>query len=515
MTKSVLPIQRASIFIALALILASGYWYIEIRSDKDAYQLQAVRVGDFLQQVSVSGKVIASEEADLGFTLGGKIARIAVRVGQKVSKGTLLVEAENNDLIAQYLQKKAALDVERARLASVSLGTRPEQLSITRSEVERDEQSLAQANQAVVDAIKSAYATSDDAIRNKFDQLLSNPRTNPQLIFSTSNGELELAVESGRLIIEANLVAWQKTIDSLSIGSNMDGAIAETQLYLDKFQVFLTTGNTLLNTAVSNQTVSAATINSYIENISLARTNINADIVALTTSVTVRKKALSELETSKRSLLLEEAGSVQADIDAQRARVNVADADVKNAEALLEKTRIHAPFTGIVTKIPIRVGEIVASNTIVASLIGEGSLQIESFVPEINVALISINDEAQVTLDAYGSSVPFQASIVAIDPAETIKDGVPTYKTTIAFVGKDDRVKVGMTANVRITTDKRGGVIQVPQGLVEERDGVRYVKILETGIIQEREVVTGALSSDGAYEIIKGLSEGETLVISP
>ena len=52
---------------------------------------------------------------------------------------------------------------------------------------------------------------------------------------------------------------------------------------------------------------------------------------------------------------------------------------------------------------------------------------------------------ADVTLDAYGSGVIFQARVDIIDPAETVLDGVPPYKVTLDFVSADPRIRSGMT----------------------------------------------------------------------
>ena len=55
-----------------------------------------------------------------------------------------------------------------------------------------------------------------------------------------------------------------------------------------------------------------------------------------------------------------------------------------------------------------------------------------------------IGDNANITLDAYDSDVVFGARVTSIEPAETIVDGVATYKTTLQFNKKDRRVRSGM-----------------------------------------------------------------------
>ena len=108
----------------------------------------------------------------------------------------------------------------------------------------------------------------------------------------------------------------------------------------------------------------------------------------------------------------------------------------------------------------------------------------------------------------------FNATVAAIDPAETVRDGVSTYRTILKFTVTDQRVKSGMTANVTITAERRQDVISIPQGVVTSRDGKKFVRVLVGDEVVEREVTTGSVSSLGSIEITSGLSSGDVVVLS-
>ena len=144
-------------------------------------------------------------------------------------------------------------------------------------------------------------------------------------------------------------------------------------------------------------------------------------------------------------------------------------------------------------------------------MISTGAFQIESYVPEINIALIAVRDKASVTLDAYGEKI-FPASVVSIDPAETVRDGVSTYRAMLQFDAQNPLIKSGMTANVSITTDTKESALAVPQGLVVYRDGKMFVRVLVDKSTVEREVTLGGVSSLGEVEILSGLKEGDTII---
>jgi RND family efflux transporter MFP subunit len=248
---------------------------------------------------------------------------------------------------------------------------------------------------------------------------------------------------------------------------------------------------------------------------STARLAVDTAISNLSSSVTAYKNAQTSLATSENNLKLAQAGATLEEIDAQTSQVKVAQASLDNVRSMLTKTLIIAPFSGIVTKIDAKVGEVASSNTPLVQMMSVGTFQIESYVPEVSIALIKVGDEAKVTLDAYGSDALFNAKLVSIDPAETVKDGVSTYKIKLQFSEKDSRIKSGMTANVSIVTFSKKNVIVVPGGVVFEKDSKKFVQIKKDSNVSEREVVIGSSSSLGQVEIVSGISEGDIVILIP
>jgi multidrug efflux pump subunit AcrA (membrane-fusion protein) len=142
-----------------------------------------------------------------------------------------------------------------------------------------------------------------------------------------------------------------------------------------------------------------------------------------------------------------------------------------------------------------------------------GEYKIEANVPEVDVAKVAVGDPARVTLDAYGSAEFFPATISAIDPAETVIEGVPTYTVTLRFDQKDERIKSGMTANIDIRTDQREGVLYIPaRAVLTDADGRRFVRVPDGLATRDVPVEVGLRGSDGRIEILSGLSEGDVVV---
>ena len=443
----------------------------------------AIARGDFATQVSVSGSVTAAQDVDLGFAGSGRILGVYARVGDRVSAGAVLAQIENGDLVANVAEAQA-------KLASLEAGTRPEEIAVA-------EVALANAQAALAASMKSAYTTADDAVHNRADALFNNPRTStPTLAFSLPNAILKSTLEQERSVLESTLVSWQASAARVTAPSAEESAPA-TQVYFTKVSAFLADTNAALNQAVPDQVMSAAAIATDAASLAVGRTNLN-------TAQTTFVANWNALISAEKDLMLKRAGSTPEDIAAQKAIL-------ASAHAALAKTRVVAPFGGVITRMDAKAGEIVSSSISGISMQSDGIYQIEVYIPEVSIADITPGQSATTTLDAYGSSVTFAATVVAVDPAETLKNGVPTYKTTLAFSTADPRIRSGMTADVRITTGMLHGAIVIPAGAVKYDEAGAYVTVLSGKSLERRSVEVGSTPALGQVEIVEGLSEGESI----
>ena len=121
---------------------------------------------------------------------------------------------------------------------------------------------------------------------------------------------------------------------------------------------------------------------------------------------------------------------------------------------------------------------------------------------------------ASDTLDAYGSFTDFPSQVTAIDPAETVLEGVPTYKVTLKFVNPDSRILSGMTANLEILTHEAAGVLEIPYRAVIITATSTMVRLLnpDGASYTTVPVVTGLKGSDGTIQVISGLKAGDKVV---
>src|ERR1700690_3831124 len=188
--------------IVLVLLAAGGYYWFR-SSSAPSYTTAMVRRGAITQEVLASGNVASPTTIDLQFQNSGKLTFVGVQIGDSVKAGEVIARQDTSVLNAQLQQAQSAVSAQMASLTSLQQGTRPEQIAVTQSQVTSDEIALTQTDQSMINAIQSAYTASDDAVHNKIDQFVNNPRsTSPSLLFSSSNSQISNSALNERVSIE-------------------------------------------------------------------------------------------------------------------------------------------------------------------------------------------------------------------------------------------------------------------------------------------------------------------------
>ncbi len=487
-----------------------------------AEQYAEVKKAEFVSSIGVSGKVKATQYVDLGFETAGKVSGVKVQVGDRVTKGTVLATLANTDAYAQILEKQSILAQQAARLSELEQGTRPEELAISASNLSKSESSATEATRNLINAIKNSFIQSDDAIRNRVDQLYTDSQGPfPQILpfdNSTSGGfALKEKLDYGRRNIESVLLSWQRRLATTSVSTFSDADIQIANDNTAQIKSFLDDVGIAVSLYKTNQGYTQTNIDKYRSDVSQARQNVVTASTNLYSAQENYRSATSSYIVAQKEYDLKKAGPRDTELQVQEAQVGSAQASVQNAQGIYSKTVIVAPFDGIITKQDAKEGGIASPNTALISLINDKAFEVEAYVPEVSIAKLKVGDVADITLDAYGSAQKFEAAVTFIDPAETVRDGVSNYKIKLTFVQSDERIRSGMTADIFIITQKRSDVVFIPARCIAE-DGVKKVVLLKKVNSKKSvktEVTLGENDGKGQVEILSGLEVGDTVVLDP
>lgn len=553
MSKIISFFKKPSVWVVIALIVGATVWGVmQWGGEKVAYDTVEAKRANIERTVSVTGKVKPAESVELAFEKSGRVASVRVAVGAKVTVGALLVELEHADLSAQRAEGEAARAVQLAKLAEMKKGVRAEEIEVTKAKVAAAAQTLADARVNLTNVMQKAEADMEDDYDGARSALAKSVNialgslftlTDIQLKYYSGSDQESVSISDAKaravLLLLGAPGAGRWTNDALSA---QQGGVRKAVQTMEASPTAENTESTLASAEVAIASVKSALdavpITSKLTttestNLQTEKNNISGELVtlaakkqaiavqkatndsAITTAQTSVNSAISALSSAEADLTLKQSGATAEQIAAQEAAVAQTEANLQSVNAQLAKTFLYAPINGVVTRQDAKVGQIVGANASVVSLISESEFEIEARVPEADIAAVKIGDLAQVTLDAYGNDVVFEAKVVAIDPAETVVEGVATYKTTFAFLKKDERARSGMTANIDVVTDRREGVVVVPRRAIIKRGDETFVRVLDSmGAISEVKVKAGLVGSDGNAEIIEGVREGDKVVTS-
>ncbi len=215
-----------------------------------------------------------------------------------------------------------------------------------------------------------------------------------------------------------------------------------------------------------------------------------------------------------------EADALQAECEGSRIQVTVMEGRLSVAKANLERTRLFAPFDGIIGAINGELYEFVTPSPLgvptppVVDIIGSDCFYVAAPIDEVDVAGIQLNMPVRITLDAFAQR-DFAGHVRRVaDFVLDVEKQARTVDVEAAFDTPDDFkvLLAGYSADIEIVLETRPDVIRVPTEAVI--DGRRvYVFSESTGRVELRTIKPG-LSNWDHTEVLEGLATAELVVVN-
>lgn len=278
----------------------------------------------------------------------------------------------------------------------------------------------------------------------------------------------------------------------------------------------------------------------------LENQDLKATLDEARANVKVAQAALANAEAElqdatlnyNRQKALRETGSVSIQsFDAAEARyrkavamttsarfgVDRTKASVEVAEVNLEYSLIRAPFDGVILTKNADEGEIVApfgaatnAKAAVATMADLKSLMVEVDVAESSLEKIKVGGSAEIRLDAFPND-RFSGTVHMIVP--TADRSKATVLTKVKFNQLDPRVLPEMSAKAAFLSrplkdDEERPFLGIPLSALKKAGKQDIVFKIKDAIAYSVSVKVGR-SWDDTVEILSGLNEGETVVLSP
>lgn len=238
----------------------------------------------------------------------------------------------------------------------------------------------------------------------------------------------------------------------------------------------------------------------------------------------IAERDYAETEFRRARSLVEGDFIPRAEFERAERALAVARAQVRQARATLEArriqrgyTRITAPISGVVASVSTQVGETVAASFAAptfVTIVDLERLEVWAYVDETDIGRVAEGQTATFTVDTY-PGVEFPGRVIAIRPSAEIQANVVNYVTVIEIEDRlARRLRPEMTTTVNIALPPREGVLTIPAEAVRRDAEGTHVLVLNAGVAERRSIETG-VRSRGRIEVVRGLAEGEDVIVSP
>ena len=215
-----------------------------------------------------------------------------------------------------------------------------------------------------------------------------------------------------------------------------------------------------------------------------------------------------EREYNRAVQLLEIGAGTQQAVDQLKAQLDAAKSQYDN---LLENTVLRSPITGVVTARNYDPGDMTGSLPVLT--VGQLTpvVKVMINVSENDLATLKAGQDVEVTFDAFPGET-FQGKVQRIYP--TVDTATRTFEVEVRIANGQERLKPGMFARVSIDLGSRNNVVVPDRAVVKQTgSGNKYVYVLNGSTVSYKRVELGR-RLDNAYELISGIEDGDTVVIT-
>lgn len=413
-----------------------------------------------------------------------------------------------------------------------------------------------------------------------------------------------VSVQTGRavrteIVSQVTASGEVKPRNYINIGANTQGAAPITQILVKegdrvhRGQVLARLANiqpsadlraqqAALNAALADSAASEAATASADENISVAESLVEHDKADLEQKKIDLKRskdlydskliasqeyeakrilvdlAATTLSSSERKVHQARAQKAQsaAQLASAQRKVAQSQAMVSRSQNVLSQYEAVAPLDGVVTNLPVRVGETVVpgiQNSAASTIMTIADMSIitaEVHVDETDIVSVKMDQSSEVTIDAIpnrtfkgkvieiGDTALVRSTGVAASQSQTSSQEAKDFKVVIALDIPEGMVRPGLSCTAKITTATRKDALSIPiQALtVRQRGQLQPVKkgapppgqpdpaaqrrmkeelqgvfVLQNGKALFRQIKTG-VSGATEIEVLEGLKDGDQIV---
>lgn len=265
------------------------------------------------------------------------------------------------------------------------------------------------------------------------------------------------AVDTGNITQTVTATGTINPVALINIGSQVSGTVnllkADFNDRVKKGQILLTLDPTIFNAQIHQ---SEAQLASARASLRLAQATHQRNQTLVTQSF-ISPLALDQ---SKR------------EVEVAQANIQLTQAQLARAQADLNNSVIRSPIDGVIIKRTVELGQTVAASFTTPTMYQIAQdltkMQIDTSVSEADVGALKEGQLARFVVDAYPDK-EFEARMRQFRLAANVVQNVVTYNVVLDVDNRDELLKPGMTAQVRLLVGNRENVLRIPTAALRFR----------------------------------------------
>ena len=244
-----------------------------------------------------------------------------------------------------------------------------------------------------------------------------------------------------------------------------------------------------------------------------------------------------------------------AQMAAAQRRIAVSQANLRRASDSLQRTMSTSPIDGVVTNLPVRVGETVvpgiqnSAASLIMTIADMSLITAEVKVDETDIVNVKLDQTADITIDAIpgktykgkvieiGNTAILRSTGLAASQSAISSQEAKDFKVVIALENPPDEIRPGLSCTAKIVTATRPKSLSIPiqaltvrtKGDLEKKEGQKEEPVTDPAALRaKKEEIQGVFVVRGEkavfvkvdtgitgatdIEVLNGLNEGDEII---
>lgn len=208
--------------------------------------------------------------------------------------------------------------------------------------------------------------------------------------------------------------------------------------------------------------------------------------------------------------LLQDKAITEVQAEAYTHAYKLAEAQLSNAKLQVQDTKIYMPINGTITSKKVEIGSMLSPGTPIADVVDVSRLKVKVSIAEADVFKLRVGESVKVTTSVYPGQV-YSGQIRMISPKG---DESHSYPIEIELNNSSSKpLRAGMFCKAEFGSVKGRTMLSIDRNALIGSAKNPQVFVVEGGKALLKSVTVGE-EANGQIEILQGLTQGESVVIS-